>query len=606
MKKVKIILSLFISIGLFLVACEPKMETGIDLGLAPVETDLSFTVTPIPGNDFKVEVTNTSSVAGIASWNFGNGAKATGETSSTSYNLKGDYTITMTLVTSGGSASKSVTYNQPIDNMALLLNDKVKTLIGTVDDPNGKTWVIDNEATGHFGVGPEASMDDPKDFQAASEVIALFPWWTAAPNDKAAWECYDDELTFIFENNTFKCIYKTNAKSYGRKEGVAAHGAWYTNIEHLDDTYDRTFVYDASISGLAGGWIYSEEEDGRAYITFTSDKVIYPMYDINSADNKYRLAYIEENQLVLMGKDGDDKSSRLFILKPKGYVKPVPSFDVTSAVGVGENTFDIQLANVLLPGGATIAKVAVVYGDGTATEESTDYNHVFTHQFVHKGNYPILVTITDGKGNKIPKTYYLNVANNLSTYVPYLINFMVMYNDFGETQLVPVLGQDCSVSIVANPDKTMYPNRSTNVSKYTKTGQQWANAYMLLPYARRFDIATVHTFKILVYGTAGDEVLLKLENTDLFGNAWQTGTFDVKYAIQQTNKWEVATFEFAGIGAGYNWTGLQYTSDITTDPLFNTNYYNVIRIMLRPGDGAAGPFTFYFDDLAGPHVEGLK
>jgi len=90
---------------------------------------------------------------------------------------------------------------------------------------------------------------------------------------------------------------------------------------------------------------------------------------------------------------------------------------------------------------------------------------------------------------------------------------------------------------------------------------------------------------MVVYGKAGDKVLLKVENTDLGGNAWQTGV-EFVYTIKATNKWEIAEFPLA------------------ISPLYNLNYYNVVRIMLNAGTPVAA--SVYIDDLAGPHIEGLK
>jgi hypothetical protein len=98
--------------------------------------------------------------------------------------------------------------------------------------------------------------------------------------------------------------------------------------------------------------------------------------------------------------------------------------------------------------------------------------------------------------------------------------------------------------------------------------------------------------------------LLKLENTDRGGNAWQTGTADVTYTIKKTNTWEVAEYNFNGVGAGYNWTGDIYTTNIAADSRFNNGFYNVVRIMLNGGVGT-GTHQFYLDDLSGPHVEGI-
>lgn len=58
-------------------ACEPQMADKPEIGAAPTADQLNFTITP--GSDaFNFVIENTSSVTGIASWDFGNGTKATG------------------------------------------------------------------------------------------------------------------------------------------------------------------------------------------------------------------------------------------------------------------------------------------------------------------------------------------------------------------------------------------------------------------------------------------------------------------------------------------------------------------------------------------------
>ena len=137
------------------------------------------------------------------------------------------------------------------------------------------------------------------------------------------------------------------------------------------------------------------------------------------------------------------------------------------------------------------------------------------------------------------------VAANHPDYVPFLLDAVVMYNDFSETSMAPMAGEDCDVTIVGNPS-VIYPNRSSKVAFYSKSAKEWANANMKLPNGGRFNLTLKHTFRVKVYGKAGDKVLLKLENTDLGGNAWQTGTSDLIYTIKATNTWEQAEFDFSG------------------------------------------------------------
>ena len=254
-----------------------------------------------------------------------------------------------------------------------------------------------------------------------------------------------------------------------------------------------------------------------------------------------------------------------------------------------------------IPAGESVTNIAWNFGDGSA-EVTGAKDEVTHHVYMRQGTFTVTAKLNTSLGT-LTGTKAVTLANNNSAYVPFLLDAMIVYNDFSEVQVFPVLGQDCGVTVMDNPKKE-YPNRSNKVAFYTKTANQWANAYMQLNSGFRFDLRLQHIFKVMVYGKAGDKVLLKLENTDRGGNAWQTGTYDVIYTIQQDNMWEIAEFNFSGVGAGWDWTGDQFTSDIVTDIRFNNGFYNVVRIMLNPRVGD-GTHTFYFDELSGPHVEGI-
>lgn len=113
MKKIKIFLSIFAALSLFLMACEPKVDSGLELGPMPTADQLNFTVTP--GSDaYHWILTNTSTVTGIAYWDFGNGKKASGNVVEVHYPDVDTYSIKLTLVTSGGSISKTGEHTQDV------------------------------------------------------------------------------------------------------------------------------------------------------------------------------------------------------------------------------------------------------------------------------------------------------------------------------------------------------------------------------------------------------------------------------------------------------------------------------------------------------------
>jgi len=204
---------------------------------------------------------------------------------------------------------------------------------------------------------------------------------------------------------------------------------------------------------------------------------------------------------------------------------------------------------------------------------------------------------------EIVETASVTIEAHHPDYEEFILDMMVMYVDHSEIEISPLVGEDCTLEVVDNPD-AIYPNKGQKVAFYSKTNMEWANANMKLPAGHRFDLRQQSTFRLMVYGKAGDVVLLKMENTDKGGAAWETGT-ELTYTIQQDNTWELAEYDFKGASSGFDW--LENLIPDVTDPdaAVSNDFYNIVRIMLNPGVGE-GTHEFYLDDLAGPHVEGLK
>lgn len=579
MKKAKYIQKLVGLAALILVmfACAPEMDEGVDIGAAPTADQLDFSITP--GNtDFKFVLNNTSSVTGIASWDLGNGSKSTEASPTVNFPMPGEYTITMTLITKGGVASKSKKVVQTKTDYSIFTDPKFIFLSGGTNAAAGKTWVLDSLVTGHIGVGPAGTIG--------------LEWWAAGPLAKAAVKVlYDDEINF--KVNGFVATLTNHGKSYVK--GFVSTSTGYSNGYVLDSD----FVVDYTPS--PGTW-FIEDKGGKSYLTLGGPTPMFPCFDVGATNGSYEILKIEENALELVTIDRVEGNAWHYKLIPKGYVKPKVTFNVSVAPTANVNGYSVKLSDIVIPAGLAISNIKVEFGDGTV-KETTDMNASLTNTYMRKAPYNVKVTVTT-TNETVVTNKMLEVAANHPSYVPFLLDMMVTYADFSEVSLAPVSGQDCSVTIVDNPSK-VYPNKSSKVAYYSKTNNEWANAYMQLAPGYRFDLRSQHIFKIMVYGKAGDKILMKLENTDRGGNAWQTGTADLIYTIQKDNTWEVAEYNFAGVGAGWDWTGDQFTSDVSTSPKFNQDFYNVIRIMCNPGVGS-GTHQFYFDDLAGPHVEGLK
>lgn len=570
----KIRIAGLLAIVLITVACTPQMADKPEIGAAPTTDQLNFTITP-GSDEFHVVLTNTSSVVGIAKWDLGNGTTASGEEAIVKYSLAGDYTIKLTLATKGGTNSISKSYTQPTTDYSIFNDPVTIALSGGIAELNGKTWAMDSMAPGHMSVGPAGSDGTI--------------WWTANPLEKAAAKVlYDDRITF--KTAGLSAIYVNHGKSFvkgGRRTNPA-----YSNP--VSTTGDYAVDYP---NPLPGTWSI-EKRGTKTILKLGGPSPIFPCYDAGARDGEYEIVSIDENLLDLLCTDVDGNAWRTKLIRA-GYARPVIAYTVNATEGT-DNDVACSLTGITIPEGQSVTGVTWNFGDGSAEVTSANKDAVVHHTFMRKGVYTVTARIASSLGT-LTGTKSITLANHNSAYVEFLLNMMVVYNDFSEVMVFPLAGNDGTFSIVNNPSN-IYPNKSLKVGKFTKVNNQWANAFMLLTTGYRFDLRLQHIFKVMVYGNAGDEILLKMENTDLGGNAWTTGTNDLKHTILNTNKWQEMEFDFSGVGS--NGAGSIVATDIVTDSRFNHDYYNVVRMMINPGNGT-GTFTFYFDELSGPHVEGI-
>ncbi len=571
----------FVLVSFMFVACDPDMEDAPNLDAVPTAEDVSFTVAP-GADDFTFVYTNTSTITGIAKWDFGNGAKGSGDVVEARYVVPGDYTVVLSLYASGGSATSEMVKTTTETDYSIFSDAKYINLSGGLDAVNGKTWVIDSLSNGHFGI------HDPL---SSIEKLSSW-WWAASPLAKPNSGAYDDE--FVFKIEGFDFGFNNNGDSYVKD--FRKDLSFYSNPVELYGEPDCIVDY----TPAAATWSISSKDDGD-YIILTSATPAFFGFDYGAVDSEFRIEELTENSMALSCIGGD--GNRWFYkLITKGYELPTVTYSLSVEAGTDPNAYVLTLADVVIPEGNFVTGYTVDFGDGSAVMEVEDYTASIEHTYMRKGAYNVSVVVMSSAGD-FPTAQTVAVDAHHPDYVEFILDEMVMYSDFSEVELAPVLGENCAVNTVDNPT-AIYPNRSSKVASYSKDGQEWANAFLKLPAGFRFDLRLQSAYKLKVYGKAGDVVLLKLENTDRGGNAWQTGV-ELTYTIQADNTWEVVEYDFAGVGAGFDWTGDIYTGDVATDDNFNHDFYNIIRIMLNPGVGE-GVHEFYFDDLAGPHVEGVK
>lgn len=191
-----------------LASCDPVDSDDHSLGAEPQENQLAFSATPTAGKANIVEFKNESTVEGVVLWDLGNGGTAKGESVKAQYPFKGEYTVAMTLYTTGGSATISKVISIADDDMALLDTPMYNALTGGAANLGGKTWVFDQYHDGHFGVGPAKGGGDydgtPK-------------WWSCPANGKLESSLYTQEFTFVQVG--VKMIWKNNGKIYTNEAG---------------------------------------------------------------------------------------------------------------------------------------------------------------------------------------------------------------------------------------------------------------------------------------------------------------------------------------------------------------------------------------------------
>lgn len=125
---------------------------------------------------------------------------------------------------------------------------------GDVTDPlygkTSKTWVLDSEANGHIGCGPDQA-------NAAG-------WWAAGPNEKAGFGLYDDEITFYADG---KYVFNPGAdgKIYINKD-VTAIGPGTTQSEDYDINWtvqESTYTLNGDVltfpEGVVIGYVANNE-----------------------------------------------------------------------------------------------------------------------------------------------------------------------------------------------------------------------------------------------------------------------------------------------------------------------------------------------------------
>lgn len=217
--------------------------------------------------------------------------------------------------------------------------------------------------------------------------------------------------------------------------------------------------------------------------------------------------------------------------------------------------------------------VATTVGNSTWEEVRFDFSTIDTSK-----SYQKLVLFFDigtvGTGNA-NWTFYIDDIKQ--TTAPVSTGTPLLYDNFDGISNITTWVGDGGTGLntaFANP-RVNANNFSKNVLQYNDSGQQYANVQFLA--GSKFDLSagkSVFVLKIYVpsssiTGSQTNQVSLKLQNSALGGNSWQTQTEIVKPIV--LDKWQEISFDFAND----NWKNLN-NNGVDPDPVNRTDLDKVV------------------------------
>ncbi len=451
----------------------------------PEETDAVFTSQVSTQGENYITFT-TESRGFINKWDFGNGTEAEGAEVTAYFPFAGSYDVTLTVFTSGGSASTMQTVDIDSTDPEICNVEILQFLTGGCDATEGKTWVMDAERAGHFGLGP------PTNF---------FPeFYSAGPNEQDGFGLYDDEFTFILDNSVF--IQQTNGDVFVRREQAGDFPGAVVN-----SAGDFVAPYTAP-EGLT--YSISSNEAGDDFINISSPGFM----GFFTGSRSYQILDLNENELYVryldLGNTGLVWYQRFI---RKGFAPIVASF--TTATNGLEATFTNTSLNA--------ETYSWDFGDGNS---STDENPV--HTYAAEGTYTVELTAS-GFGLEEVITAEVTVSTVPKAFPITFEDGDVNFGEFGGSVF----------NVIDNPDPTGI-NTSSRVGEFVK-GTDFSFAGLAVLLDEDVDFSANSTLSMKIWSPVATNVILKLEAE---GDA---GTFtEDNVSIPSANEWVEVTFDFTG------------------------------------------------------------
>ncbi|MEQ8337334.1 MAG: PKD domain-containing protein [Cyclobacteriaceae bacterium] len=304
MKSIKTII-LIIPV-LLLLACQEEFE----LTETPPTTEdgtISESTEGTAGPNYVV-FTNTSE-GFMKKWDFGNGTTDEGDEVTAYYPFAGEYTVTLTVFTKGGSVTTTQIVNIDETDPEICNVEVLQLLTGGCGVAEGKTWVIDKDRAGHFGLGPVSSFGPD--------------WYQAGANEKEGGGMYDDEYTFYLNQSVAEVETNGNVFINGGQQSnfpgaTAAVGDYIAPY-----TAPKDMNYAVTTDG-----------EGNQFLSLTKGGFMGYATGVST----YQIMSINENEMFLRFTDQVNGEFAWYLrLIRKGYAPVVADFSFT--VDGGEVTF---------------------------------------------------------------------------------------------------------------------------------------------------------------------------------------------------------------------------------------------------------------------------
>lgn len=306
---------LFAVMAMFAISCDDETSGSESDGVDSTMVHFSIDATDVYNPVF----TNTSEAVGIATWDFGNGLKGSGDQVSSSYALAGTYNVTMTLIVDGDNFTNTMEYVLETTNPAYFDNDLVNALTGGTTNTDGKVWVIDRWANSHMQM-----YNNLTDWQW---------WWGAEPNDKEGLGMYDDEYTLKVTDQGIMIDMLTNGDVYVNSNLTAVlDNDGFTGTQEADGA---DFIYN---------------HDGGTFnvnVSMEDSTIIFPDGGFMGYFGGYKPAeyvVVEYTETTLsigfvvgMTQPVDGAGSFVLVFAQKGYETPEPEAPTT---GIFDDDFE--------------------------------------------------------------------------------------------------------------------------------------------------------------------------------------------------------------------------------------------------------------------------